>query len=183
MVFPVVMYEYESWTITSAECQRIDAFELWCWKRLESPLDCKETTLVNSKGNQPWIVIGRTDAETEAAILWPLDAKSWLAGKDPDAGKDWRQKEKRVIENMMVGWHHRINGHEFEQTLGLACSSVGKESAYNAGDLGSIPGLGRSSGEGNDNLLQYSCLENYINRGAWRATVCGFTKSWTQLSN
>ena len=83
MVFSVVMYGCESWTIKKAECQRIDAFELWCWRRfLEVPW------IVNPKGNQPWIFTGRIDAEAEAPILWPPDAKSQLTGKDPDAGKD-----------------------------------------------------------------------------------------------
>ena len=85
-------------------------------KTLESPLGSKEIKPVNPKGNQPWIFIGRTDAE--APILWPPDAKSWLIGKDPDAGKDWRQEEKWVIEDKMVGWHHQLNGHDFEQTPG-----------------------------------------------------------------
>ena len=76
MVFPVVMYGYESWTIKKAECQRIDAFELWCWKRLKSPLNSREFKSVNPKGNQPRILIGRTDAEAEASILWAPDAKS-----------------------------------------------------------------------------------------------------------
>ena len=90
-----------SWTIKKAECWRIDAFELWCWKTLESPLDCKIKP-VNPKGNQPWIFIGRTDAEAEAPILWPPDMKSQLIRKDPDAGKDWKQKEKGVAEDEMV---------------------------------------------------------------------------------
>ena len=94
MVFPVVMYGCECWIIKKAECRRIDAFELWCWRRLESPLDCKEVQPVHPKGNQFWIFIGRTDAEAETPILWPPDAKNWLIGKDPDAGKDWRQEEK-----------------------------------------------------------------------------------------
>ena len=85
---------------------------------LESPLDCKEIKPINPKGNQPWIFIGRTDAETEAPILWPPDAKNWLIRVDPDAGKDWR-REKRTAEDQMVGWHHRLSGHEFEQTLGV----------------------------------------------------------------
>ena len=101
------------------------------WKELlESSLDCKEIKPVNPKGNQLWIFIGRTDAEAEAPILWPPDAKSWLTGKDPDAGKDWGQEEKQATEDEMVGWHHQLNGHEFEQTLGdrkrqgsLACCS------------------------------------------------------------
>jgi len=94
MVFPVVMYGCESWTIKKAECRRIDAFELWCWKTLGSPLDSKEIQPVNPKGNQPWIFIGRTEAEAEAPILGLHGAKSWLIGEDPEAGKDWRQKEK-----------------------------------------------------------------------------------------
>ena len=87
-------------------------------KTLESPLDSKQIKLVNPKENQPWIYIAKTDPETEAPILWPSDAKSRLTGKDPDAGKDWRQEEKGVTEGKMVGWHHRLIGHEFEQTLG-----------------------------------------------------------------
>ena len=96
----------------------------WCFqtvvleKTLESPLDSKEIEPINPKGNQPWIFIGRTDAETEAPILWPPDAKSWIIRKDPDAGKDWGQEEKGTTEDEMVGWHHRLNGHEFEQALG-----------------------------------------------------------------
>ena len=99
-------------------------------KSLESPLDCKEIQRVNPKGNQPWIFIGRTDAEAETPILWPSDIKSWLTGKDPDAGKDWGQEEKRATEDEMVGWHHWLKGHEFQQTQGdseeqktLACCS------------------------------------------------------------
>ena len=106
----------------------------WCFwtvgleKTLESPLDCTEIKPVNLKGNQSWIFIRRTDAE--APILWPPDVKSWLIGKDPDTGKDWRQEEKGTTEDEMAGWHHRLDGHEFEQTLGdnegqgsLACCS------------------------------------------------------------
>ena len=95
---------------------RIDAFELWCWRRLESPLDCKEIKPVHSKRNQLWIFIGRTDAE--APIRWPPDGKNWQTGKDPDAGKYWRQ-EKGMTEDEMVGWHHWLNGHECEQTSGV----------------------------------------------------------------
>ena len=84
-------------------------------KTLKSPLDSKEIKAINPKGNQPWIFIGRTDAEAAALILWPPDAKNWLIGKDADAGKDWMQEEK-VVSNKMVGWHHWLKGHEFEQT-------------------------------------------------------------------
>ena len=119
MVSPVVMYGGESWTIKKAECQRIDAFELVVLeKTLKSPLGCKEIKPVNPKGNQLWIFIGRTDAETEAPILWPLDAKSWHIGKDPDFGKGWGQEEKGLTEDEMVRWHYWLIGHEFEQTLG-----------------------------------------------------------------
>ena len=86
MVFPGVMYGCESWTIKKAECRRIDAFELWCWRRLLRV----PWTEVHYKGNQSWIFIGRTDVEAKAPILWPPDEKNWLIGKDPDAGKDWR---------------------------------------------------------------------------------------------
>ena len=95
----------------------------WCFwtvvleKTLERPLDSKEIKPVNPKGNQPWIFIGRTDAE--APILWPPDAKNWLIGKDPDAGKDWRQAEKGTTEDEVVGWHHRLNGPEFGQAPGF----------------------------------------------------------------
>ena len=114
MVFPVVMYRCESWTMKKAECWRIDAFELWCWRRtLESPLDCKKIQPVHPKGDQSWVFIGRTDAETETPIFWPPDAKSWVILKDPDAGRDWGQEEKGTTEDEMFGWHHQLNGHEF----------------------------------------------------------------------
>ena len=125
--FSIVMYGCESWTIKKAECQR---FDVVLEKTLESPLDCKEIKPVNFKENQPWIFIGRTDAEAETPIFWPPDVKNRLIGKDPDAGKDWRQEEKGMTEDEMVGWHHRHNGHEFEQAPGvgegqgsLACCS------------------------------------------------------------
>ena len=97
----------------------------WCFwtvvleKSLESPLDCKEIQPVHPKGDQSRIFIGRIDAETETPTLWPPDAKNWLTGKYPDAGKDGRWEEKGTTEDAMVGWHHRLNGHEFEQSPGL----------------------------------------------------------------
>ena len=97
----------------------------WCFwtvmleKTLESPLDCKEIQSVHPKGNQSWIFIGRTDAEAETPVLWAPDSKNWLLGKDPDGGKDWRQEEKGMTEDEMIGWHHRLNGHEFEKPLGV----------------------------------------------------------------
>ena len=99
-------------------------------KTLESPLGCKEIQPIHPKGDQSWMFIGRTDVEAETPILWPPDAKSWLIGKDSDAGKDWRLEEKGVTEDEMVEWHHWLNGHEFEWTLevgdgqgGLGCCS------------------------------------------------------------
>ena len=91
----------------------------WClWsvvleKTLESPLDCKEIQPVHPKGDQSWVCIGRTDVEAETAILWPPDVKSWLIGRDPDAGKDWGQEKKGMTEDEMIGWHHQLNGHGF----------------------------------------------------------------------
>ena len=96
----------------------------WCFltvvlqKNLESPLDWKEIQPVHLKGNQSWLFVGRTDTEAETPILWPADAKNWLIGKDPVAGKDWRQ-EKETTEDEMVRWHHWLDGHEFEQALGV----------------------------------------------------------------
>ena len=88
-------------------------------KTLESPLDSKEIQLVHPKGNQSWIFIGRIDTEAETPILWPPGMKNWLIWKDPDAGKDWRWEEKGITEDEMVGWHHQLNGHEFEQAPGV----------------------------------------------------------------
>ena len=146
----------------------------------ESPLDCKEIQPVHPKGDQSWIFIERTDAEDETPVLWPPDSKNWFIGKDPDAGKDWWQEEKGKTEDEMVGLHLQLDGHEFEQALGvgdgqgsLACCSPwgckesdktkrlnwtesglpygsdGKDSFWNSGDLGSVPGSGTSPGAGN----------------------------------
>ena len=115
MVFPVVMYGCENWTSKKAECQRIYVF--WTTvleKTLESPLDCKEIQPVQPKGDQSCMFIGRIDAEAETPILSPPHVKSWLIGKDPNAGRDWGQEEKGMTEDEMVGWHHWLDGHEFE---------------------------------------------------------------------
>ena len=98
----------------------------WCFwtvvleKALESPLDCMEIQPVHPKGDQSWVFIGRTNAEAETPVLWPPHAKSWLIGKDSDAGRDWGQEEKGTTEDEMAGWHHRLDGHEFEWTPGVA---------------------------------------------------------------
>ena len=114
MVFPVVMYGCE---LDYKESRAPKNW--WFWtvvleKTLESPLDCKEIQPVHPKGDQSWVFIGRTDAEVEAPILWPPDAKNCLIWKDPNAGKDWRQEEKGTTEDEIVGWHHQLKGHEFE---------------------------------------------------------------------
>ena len=113
IIFPVVMYGCESWTIGCT-------LKNWCFWTvvLSSPLDCKEIKPVNPKGNQPWRFIGRIDAETEAPIIWPPDARSQLIGKDPNAGKDWGQKEKEMTMDEMVGWLYWLYGHEFKPALG-----------------------------------------------------------------
>ena len=118
MVLPGVIYVCESWTIKKAEHQRIYAFELWFWRKLLRVLWTARRS-VNPKGNQSWIAFGRTDIEAEASILWPPDAKNWLIGKDLDAGKDWSQEQKGVTEDEMVGGHHQLDRHEFEQALGV----------------------------------------------------------------
>ena len=135
MVFPVVVYGCESWTIKKAECRRIDAFELWCWRRLlREPWTAKRSNQSILKEISPWVFIGRTDIEAETPRLWPPDVKSWLIGKDPDAGKDWG-REKETTEDEMVGWHHWLDGHGFGWTLGVGdgqgglacCSSWGRK--------------------------------------------------------
>ena len=196
---------------------------------LESPLDCKEIQSVQPKGNRSWIFIGRTDAEAETPILWPPDVKNWLIWKDSDSGKDWRREEKGTTEDEMVGWHHQLDRHEFEQAprVGdgqgslVCCSpwghkdsdmtepvnwtelcsiiefilrdnikyvsdrllSAAKLQKTQVKSISTIPGPGRSPGEGNGNPFQYSCLENSMDGEAWWTTVHGVTKSQTWLSD
>ena len=120
MVFPVIMYGCESWTVKKAEHRRIDAFELWCWRRLlRVPWTAKRSNQSISEGDQPWDFFGRNDAKAETPILWPPHAKSWLFGKDSDAGRDWGQEEKGTTENEMAGWHHWLDGRESEWTPGV----------------------------------------------------------------
>ena len=116
--------------------RKLSAEDWWFWtvvleKTLESPLDCKEIQPVHSEGDQSWVFFGKNDAKAETPVLWPPDGKNWLIGKDPDAGKDWGQEEKGVTQDEMVGWHHQIHGHKFEQALrnvdgqgSLACCSL-----------------------------------------------------------
>ena len=165
MVFPVVMYGWmweldykESWSLKN-----------WCFwtvgleKALESPLDCKEINPVHPNGNQSWIFIGRTDAEAETAILWPPDVKNWLIWKDPDAGKDWRQEEKAMTEDEMVGWHHWLDGHEFEQAPGVGNGQ---------GSLACYSPWGR---KGSD-------MTEWLKRNEWNHWNPNFLKCWFQVS-
>ena len=115
----MVMYGCESWTVKKAEHWRIDAFELWCWRRLESPLDCKKIRPVHSDGDQLWVFFGRNDAKAETPVLWPPHAKNWLIGKDSDAGRDCGQEEKVTTEDEMAGWHHWLDRRESEWTPGV----------------------------------------------------------------
>ena len=131
MVFPVVMYGCESWTIKKADRWRIDVFELWRWRRLlRVPWIARRSNQSILKKISPEYSLEGLMLK-QAPILWPSDAKNWLIGKDPYVGKDWGQEEKGTTEDEMVGWHHRLNGHEFEQALGvddgqgsLACCSL-----------------------------------------------------------
>ena len=114
MVFPVVMYGCESWTIKKSEHWRIDAFELWCWRRLlRVPWTARSSNQSILKEISPEYSLEGLMLKL-TPILWPPDVKIWLSGKDPDAGKDWRQEEKWMTEHEMVVWHHQLNGHEFE---------------------------------------------------------------------
>ena len=130
----------------------------------ESPLDCKEVQPVHSKGNQSWVFIGNIDSEAETPILWPPDVKNWLIGKDPDAGQDWRREEKGTTKDEMVGWHHWLDGHEFEKDLGvgdgqgnLACCSL-----WGCKELNTIEqlnwGLGNACELETRRLSLYSCF-------------------------
>ena len=126
------------------DCEESWAPKNWCFwtvvleKILESPLDRKEIQPVHLKGDQSWVFVGRTDTEAETPILWLPHAKSWLIGKDPDAGRDWGQEEKGITEDEMAGWHHWLDGHEFEWTLGVGdgqgglacCDSWGCKESY-----------------------------------------------------
>ena len=121
MVFPVVMYGCESQTVMKAKHRRIDAFELWCWKRLwRIPWTARRSNpSILKEIDRSWVFTGRTDAKAETPILWPPHVKSWLTGKDSDAGRNWGQEEKGKTEDEMAGWHHRLDGHECEWTPGV----------------------------------------------------------------
>ena len=130
-------------------------------KTLESPLDCKEIQPVHSKGDQSWVFFARTDAEAETLVLWPPHAKSWLTGKDSDAGRDWGQEENGMTEDEMAGWHHRLDGHELEWTPGVGDGQ---------GGLACCNSWGHKESDTTERLnwteLQFSTLNSYL-KIAW----------------
>ena len=143
MVFPVLMYGCENWTIKKAERWRIDAFELWCWQRLlRVPWTARRSNQSILKEISPKYSLEGLMLKLKTPILWPHDVKNWLTGKDPDAGKDWRQEEKGMTEDEMAGWHHRCNEHELGQTPGdgegqgdlACCSPWGRRVRHDLGD-------------------------------------------------
>ena len=121
------------------DCEESWVLKNWCFwtmvleKTLDSPLDSKEIQLVHSEGDQPWDYLGRNDAKAETPILWPPHAKSWLIGKDSDAGRDWGQEEKGTTEDEMAGWHHRLDGRESEWTPGVGDGQGGLACCYSWG--------------------------------------------------
>ena len=124
MFFLLVMYGCESWNIKKAECRRIDAFELWCWRRLlQVPWTVRRSNQSILKETTPRCSL---EGLMLRPILWPPHGKSWLIGKDPDAGRDWGQEEKATTEYEMAGWHHRLDGHEFEWTPGVGDGQTGR---------------------------------------------------------
>ena len=153
----------------------------WCFqtvvleKTLETSLDSKEVKPVNPKGNQSWIFTGRTDAKAEASILWPPDVRSWLTGKHPDAGKDWRQEEKGMNKDEMVGWHHWLDGHEFEKAPGVGDGQGGLAccSPWGCKESDTTQWLNWTEMLFTSCLLFNSCLLHYMIHEAWKSSLGG----------
>ena len=155
------------------DCEESWAPKNWCFwtvvleKTLEGPLDCKEIQPVHSEGDQPWVFFGRTDAEAETPVLWPPDAKSWFIGKDSDAGRDWGQEEKGTTKDEMAGWHHRLDGREFEWTPG---------DGDGQGGLACWDSWGRKESNTTERLnwteLNMACRRQYLS---------SLTRDWTHI--
>ena len=151
-------------------------------KTLESPLDCKEIQLVHSKGDQSWVFFGRTDAKAETSILWPPHAKSWLIGKDSNAGRDWGHEEKGTTEDEMAGWHHRLNGHEFEWTPGVGdgqgglvcCDSWGRKESDTTEQLNWLT-------DHTFSLMLFSCCQRKEKVGSWVTELIYCHFSWNNI--
>ena len=144
MVFSVVKYGCESWTIKIAECRKIDAFELWCWRRLlRVPWTARRSVQSILKQISPEYSLEGLMLKLKLPILWPPDVKNWLIWKDPDVGKDWWREKKGMTEDAMVGWHHQLDEHEFEWTLGVGdgqgslvcCSTWGRKETHTTEQL------------------------------------------------
>ena len=180
--------------IWELDCEESWALKNWCFwtvvleKTLESSLDCKEIQPVHPKGEQSWVFMGSTDAKPETPVLCPPHVKSWLIGKDPDAGRDWGQEEKGTTKDEMAEWHHCLDGHEFEWTLGFddgqgvlaCCDSFGLKESDTTEWLHFQFSL-LCIGEGNCNPLQCSYLENPRDGRAWWAAVYKVAQSRTWL--
>ena len=162
-----LLANFQHCVVRELDCEESWALKNWCFwtvmleKTLESPLDCKEIQPVHPKGDQSWVFIGRTDGEAETPVLWPPHAKSWLIGKDPDAGRDWGQEEKGTTEDEMAGWHHWLNGGESEWTPGVGDGQAGRACCDS---------WGRKESDTTERLN-------------WRAAIHGVAKSRTQLSD
>ena len=159
-------------------------------KTLENPLDCMEVKLVNPKGNQPWIFAGRTDAEAEPPLLWPPNVKSRLTGKDPDAGKNWRQEEKRMTEDEMVGWYHWLDGHDFEPGNSEGQGSLACCSPWDCKESDRTEGLNNNKIFGKSSNLE-KAMAPHSSTLAWKipwmeepgGLQSMGSLSWTWLSN
>ena len=170
------MYGWESSTIKKADRWRIEAFELWCYSRLLSTLNFLDIQPVNPKGNQSWIFIRRTNAEAQTPILWPPDVRNWLTEKDPHAGEDWRWEEKGTTEDEMVGWHHQLNGHEFESApeVGDGQGSLASCNPQGCKELDMTEPLNRLSFLNDENLFLWATeMRSYLtlNSHLYRETL------------
>ena len=172
------------------DCEEGWALKNWCFwtvvleKTLEHPLDCKETQPVHSEGDQPWDFFGRNDAKAETTVLWPPHAKSWLIGKDSDAGRDWGQEEKGTTEDEMAGWHHGLNGRESEWTPGVGDEQGGLECCNSWGHKESDTTERLNWTELNDGKIRQTINEQFvmIHRSPVYAYPCCFFSLFSSVT-